>query len=53
MPNPAGWQDISIDFNGWSQKTSITKVQISYIANGSTQAWASKFFLNNVRLTKL
>lgn len=45
-------QQFSIDLTNWVYKNAITKIQIGYSANGSTQTWGGKFFIDNAKFTK-
>jgi len=52
VPNPSGWQELSLDFSAWAQKYEVKSIEVGYIAVGGNQPWAGKFFLDGARLTK-
>lgn len=44
--NPAGWQEIALQFGSWAHKDKVKSVEVGYIAFGGNEPWAGKFFID-------
>ncbi|MDI4647019.1 hypothetical protein [Cohnella hashimotonis] len=53
IPNPSGWQELTLGFSSWSYKHAVSRIDIDYIAVGGNQPWAGKFFIDAARLSKV
>ncbi|MBB6637311.1 DUF5722 domain-containing protein [Cohnella thailandensis] len=48
--SPDRWNAISADISAWAFRSSVTSIEISFRAAGSSMAWAPDFQVDNVRL---
>lgn len=48
--SPDRWNQIAADISGWALRSSVTSIEISFRAAGSTMAWAPDFQVDHIRL---